>query len=71
MKCKYKLVLRGMQTTEKMMKTMLTQGFSPEVHLVATKLRPRCVDRSLGGSAANWHHPPSLHIGHCKNVPQK
>ena len=32
---------------------------------------PRCVDRSLGGSAANWHHLPSPHVGHCKNLPQK
>ena len=30
---------------------------------------PRCVDYSLGGSAANWHHPPSPHIGHRKNLP--
>ena len=30
---------------------------------------PHCVDRSLGGSAANWHHPPSPHVGHCKNLP--
>jgi hypothetical protein len=30
---------------------------------------PRCVDRSLGGSAANWHHPPNPHVGHRKNLP--
>jgi hypothetical protein len=30
---------------------------------------PCCVDRSLGGSAANWHHPPSPHVGHRKNLP--
>jgi hypothetical protein len=30
---------------------------------------PRCVDRLLGGSAANWHHPPSPHVGHRKNLP--
>ena len=45
-------------------KTRLTWWFSPEVHLVATKLRPRCVDRSRGGSAANWHHPLSPHVRH-------
>ena len=32
---------------------------------------PRYVDRSLGGSAANWHHPPSPHVGHRKNLPRK
>ena len=25
---------------------------------------PRCVDRSLGGSVANWHHSPSPHVGY-------
>ena len=37
--------------------------------MVTTKLRSHCVDRSLGGSVANWHHPPSPHIGHHKNLP--
>jgi len=32
-------------------------------------LRPRCVDYSLGGLAANWHHSPSPHVGHRKNLP--
>jgi hypothetical protein len=27
-----------------------------------------CVDRSLGGSAAHWHHLPSPHIGHRKKL---
>ena len=31
----------------------------------------RCVDRSLGGSVANWHHPPSPHVRRRKNLPQK
>ena len=31
---------------------------------------PRCVDRSLDGSAANWHHLPSRHVRHRKNLPQ-
>jgi hypothetical protein len=30
---------------------------------------PRCVDHSLSGSAANWHHLPSPHVGHRKNLP--
>jgi hypothetical protein len=30
---------------------------------------PYCVDHSLGGSVANWHHPPSPHIRHHKNLP--
>jgi hypothetical protein len=30
---------------------------------------PCCVDRSLGGSAAHWHHPLSPHVGHRKNLP--
>jgi hypothetical protein len=30
---------------------------------------PCCVDRSLGDLAANWHHPPSPHIRHHKNLP--
>ena len=37
--------------------------------MLANMLRPRCVDHSLGGSAANWHHLPSLHVGHRKNLP--
>ena len=49
-------------------RTMLTRCFSPEAHVLANTLCPRCVDRSLGGSAANWHHPPSLHVGHRKNL---
>ena len=44
--------------------------FSPEVHVFANTLRPRCVDRSLGGSTANWHHPPSPHVEHRKNLPE-
>jgi hypothetical protein len=28
-----------------------------------------CVNRSLGGTGANWHHSPSPHIGLCKNLP--
>ena len=37
--------------------------------MLANTLRPRCVDRSLGGSVANRHHPPSPHVGHRKNLP--
>ena len=38
--------------------------------MVATKLHPRCVDWSLGGSAANWHHPPSRTSSTAKTYPQ-
>jgi hypothetical protein len=47
---------------------MTRQFFSQGSH-VCQHASPRCVDRSLGGSAANWHHLPSPHIGHCKNLP--
>jgi hypothetical protein len=38
--------------------------------LVATKLRPRCVDRSLGGSAANWHHRQARTSGTARTYPE-
>ena len=45
--------------------------FSLEVHMLANTLRPHCVDHSFGGLVANWHHLPSPHVGHHKNLPRK
>ena len=38
--------------------------------MVATKLRPRCVDCSLGVSAANWHHLLSRTLGTARTYPE-
>ena len=51
-------------------KTMMTRWFLSWGSLGCHQASPRCVDRSFGGSAANWHHPPSPHIGPHKNPPK-
>ena len=38
--------------------------------MLANTLCPRCVDHSLSGSATNWPHPSSPHVGHHKNLPE-
>jgi hypothetical protein len=50
-------------------RTMLTQLFFSRGSRVCQHASPRCVDCSLGGSEANWHHLPSPHIGHRRNLP--
>jgi hypothetical protein len=49
-------------------KTRMTQQFFSRGSCACQHASPRCVDRSLGGSMANWHHLPSSHIGHHKNL---
>jgi hypothetical protein len=56
----------GMQTTGK---TRMTWRFFSRGWRTCQHASPRCVDRSLSSSAANWHHPPSPHVGHRKNLP--
>ena len=44
--------------------------FSLKVHVLANTLRPRCIDQTLGGSAAKRCFTNLVHmIGHCKNLP--
>jgi len=50
-------------------RTKLTQWFSPEVHLVATKLRPRCVDQHLVVRWLRGVTRTSYPLGHRKNLP--
>jgi hypothetical protein len=50
-------------------KTMWTQWFFFRGSRICQYASPHCVDCSLGGLAANWHHPPSPHIGYRKNLP--
>jgi hypothetical protein len=49
-------------------KTRMIRWFFSRGSRTCQHASPRCVDRSLGGSAANWHHPPSPHIRHRKNL---
>jgi len=48
---------------------MLTRRFSPEVHLVATNLRPRCVDQHLVVRWLRGVTRTSSSLGHRKNLP--
>jgi hypothetical protein len=50
-------------------KIRMTQRFFSRGSRACQHASPRCVNRSLGGSAANWHHPPSPHVRHRKNLP--
>ena len=50
-------------------KTRMTRRFFFRGSRACQHASPRCVDRSLSGSAANWHHPPNPHVGHRKNLP--
>jgi hypothetical protein len=47
----------------------MTWRFLSRGSLGCHQASPRCIDRSLSGSKANWHHPPSPHVGHRKNLP--
>ena len=64
--CKYKLVLG---TCKPMGRTKLTWWFSPEVHLVATKLCPYCVDQHLVVLRLRGVWWTSSSLGHHKNLP--
>jgi hypothetical protein len=50
-------------------KTRMTRWFFSRGSRASQHASPHCIDSSLGGSVANWHHLPSPHIGHCKNLP--
>jgi len=50
-------------------KTRMTRWFLSWGLLGCHQASPHCIDRSLGGSAANWHHLPSPHVGRRKNLP--
>ena len=49
-------------------KARMTWQFFSQGSRVCQHASPRCVDRSLGGSVANWHHSPSPHVEHRKNL---
>ena len=51
-------------------RTILTRWFLSRGSRVCQHASPYCVNRSLGGSVANWHHPSSPHVGHRKNIPK-
>ena len=61
MKYKYKLVKGDCKPTGR---TRLTRWFFSWGSRACQHASPRCVDCSLSGSAANWHHPPSPHKVH-------
>ena len=50
-------------------RTKLTRWFSPEVHLVATKLHPRCVNQHLVVRRLRGVIRTSSPLGHRKNLP--
>jgi hypothetical protein len=50
-------------------KTRMTRWFFFRGSRACQHASLRCVDRSLVGSTANWHHPLSPYIGHRKNLP--
>jgi hypothetical protein len=56
----------GMQTNRK---TRMTRWFFSWGSHACQHASPHCVDCSLSGSTANWHHLPSPHVRHCKNLP--
>jgi len=43
--------------------------FSPEVHVLAGTLRPRCVDQHLVVRRLKGIAQTSSSLGHCKNLP--
>ena len=43
--------------------------FSPEVHMLAGTLRPRCVDQHLVVQRLRGVAQTSSSLGHCKNLP--
>jgi hypothetical protein len=45
--------------TKEILGDKMTQDFSSEVHLLASKLVPVMAIHSLGGSRANRHHTPN------------
>jgi hypothetical protein len=45
--------------TKEILRDKMTQDFSSEIHLLASKLVPVMAIHSLGGSRANRHHTPN------------
>ena len=48
----------------------MTRSFFSRGSLGCHQASLRYVDRSLGGSAANWHHPPSPHVSTTRTYPK-